>query len=290
MKNQTLQWISCVAAIVILSACDNIDIPEPTEYPPYAYRDDLYGDAPEPPAIESMTQRVLLEDFTGHDCGNCPAAHLVASEILDAHPEHVALVAIHAGSLAEPFGEFVDDWRTEEGEYYLLTQIGNDQLPTGRVNRIEGASNSDNFSTWSNSVDAQLAETPLADLAFDANLQLENNHLNIHLRTKYAQNIAGPVKLIIMIAQGPIIAPQLNYDADPEFIADYPHKHMLRGTGTGATGLTAAVNPVAGQQDEIHYTLDWNPEWNASDVEIIAFLTYGDEGEVINVSKLDLIP
>lgn len=290
MNKQKHLWIGICAMAITLASCDYVEIPEPTEYPPYAYRDDLYGPAPEPPVIDIMNQRVLLEDFTGHDCGNCPAAHLVAAEILDAHPEEIALVAIHAGSLAEPFGEFVNDWRTPEGEYYLLTQIGSDLLPTGRVNRIEGASNSDNFSTWNNSVNAQLAETPVADLALSAELAPENNHLNLHIRTLYAQNITGPVKLVIMIAQGPIIAPQLNYDADPEFIPDYQHKHMLRGTGTGATGLTAALNPIAGQEDEIHYTLDWNPEWIAEDVEIIAFLTYGDQGEVINVNKIDLIP
>jgi hypothetical protein len=233
---------------------------------------------------------VLLEDFTGHDCGNCPAAHIAAAAILDSHPEDVALVAIHAGSLAEPFGKFINDWRTPEGEYYLLTQIGNDQLPTGRVNRIAGAANALNFSTWSNAVDAQLAESAVADLALAGELNEENQHVNLHLRTKYAQSITGPIKLTIMFAQGPIIAPQLNYAADPEFIPEYEHKHMLRGTGTGATGLTVATNPMAGQEDEIHYTLDWNPAWEADDIEIIAFLTIGDLGEVINVNKIDLIP
>jgi hypothetical protein len=290
MKKQNKFWIAISAVAMSIASCDSVDIPEPPENPPFYYREDLYGTAPTPPTIDAMTQRVLLEDFTGHDCGNCPAAHIAAAEILEDHPEDVALVAIHAGSLAEPFGEFVDDWRTTEGEYYLLEQIGIDQLPTGRVNRVGGATTSTNFSTWSSEVDAQLAETPVADLAFSAELMPANNHLNIHLRAKYAQNISGTVKLVIMLAQGPIIAPQLNYAVTPSFIEEYEHKHMLRGTGTGASGLTAAVNPTAGQEDEIHYTLDWNPEWIAEDVEIIAFLTYGNLGEVINVRKIELAP
>ena len=153
-----------------------------------------------------------------------------------------------------------------------------------------GATTSTNFAAWNNLVNAELAETPQADLAFSAELEAANNHLNVHVRNIYTQNMAGQVKLVIMILQGPIIAPQLNYAADPEFIADYEHKHMLRGTGTGATGLTVATNPIAGQEDVIHYTLDWNPNWIAEDVEIVAFLTKGDGGEVINVNKMDLIP
>jgi hypothetical protein len=290
MKISSIQTISLIVATLWLASCDYVEIPEPTTYPAYAYRDDLYGPAPEPPSIGTITQRVLLEDFTGHDCGNCPAAHIAAAGILEAHPDYVALVAIHAGSLAEPFGKFINDWRTPEGEYYLLSQIGNDQLPTGRVNRIEGAANALNFSTWSDAVEDQLSEAAIADLAFTAELHEENQHMNLHLRTKYAQSISGSIKLTIMIAQGPIVAPQLNYAADPEFIPEYEHQHMLRGTGTGATGLTIANNPIAGQEDEIHYSLDWNPTWEADDVEIIAFLTMGDLGEVINVNKIELLP
>jgi hypothetical protein len=287
MKRFNYLTLGFWALAISFSSCDEIENPV---LQAYEYRKDLYGAPTEPPIIEVATQRVLLEDFTGQDCGNCPAAHTVASNILEANEEHVALVAIHAGSLAEPFGEFVDDWRTEAGEFYLLGQIGSDQLPTGRVNRLGGANASSNFADWNNLVNAELAQEPLADIAFSAELEAANNHLNLHVRNQYTQSISGQVKLVILILQGPIIAPQLNYAADPEFVADYEHKHMLRGTGTGATGLTVATNPIAGQEDVIHYTLDWNPNWVAEDVEIIAFLTAGDSGEVINVNKIDLIP
>jgi Outer membrane protein Omp28 len=287
MKSTKYIFIYVLASLMLLPSCDIIELPDTASL---AFREDLYGTPAQPPAISDMIQRVLLEDFTGHQCGNCPEAHIVAAEILDAHPEHIALVAIHAGSLAGVFGPYTSDWTTPEGEFYLFSQIGSDQLPTGRINRVGGANSSSNFAQWQTQVTEQLAEIPQADLAISTELEIENNHINVHIRTKYGVARTGNIKLTLMFAEGPIIAPQLNYDADPELITDYEHKHMLRGTGTGATGLVVASNPTTNQEDVIHYTLPWSPTWDPQNFELIGFLTDGESGEVINVRKIDLVP
>ncbi|MFM9986227.1 MAG: Omp28-related outer membrane protein, partial [Flavobacteriales bacterium] len=210
-------FIALALLTTFLTGCDIIDFPV-IEYG--TYRDDIYGPAPSFTSLGSPTQRVLLEDFTGHDCGNCPEAHLAAKEILENHEEDVALVAVHAGSLAEPFGQFPDDWRTAEGEYYLLTQIGTDLLPTGRVNRRGGASQDESFGNWTSVTDSELSETPAVDMQLDASYVAENQHLNVHVNSQWFNAATGNFKLVILITQDSIIAPQLNYDADPEFIPD----------------------------------------------------------------------
>ncbi|MFM9986568.1 MAG: Omp28-related outer membrane protein, partial [Flavobacteriales bacterium] len=110
-----------------------------------------------------------------------------------------------------------------------------------------------------------------------------------HVNSQWFNAATGNFKLVILITQDSIIAPQLNYDADPEFIPDYVHMHMLRGTVTGATGLIAATNPTAGFSATNSYTIDWNPSWDADHCEIIAFITNGDDGEVLNVVKQKLV-
>ncbi len=279
-------FIASAFIALLFSGCDIIDFPV-IEYG--TYRDDIYGPAPVFTPLASPTQRVLLEDFTGHDCGNCPAAHLVAKEILENHEEEVALVAVHAGSLAEPFGQFPADWRTPEGEYYLLTQIGTDLLPTGRVNRRNGASQDESFETWATLTESELTETPVVDMQVQTTYVPENQHLNVHVNSQWFNAASGNFKLVMLITQDSIIAPQLNYDADPEFIPDYVHMHMLRGTVTGATGLNAATNPTSGLSVNNSYTIDWNSAWDAAHCEIIAFITNGDNGEVLNVVKKKII-
>ncbi len=274
-----------LSSMLLFASCNEIDNPVVDLG---SYRNDLYGAPPTFTPLAAATQKVLLEDFTGHDCGNCPSAHAIAKTILEAHESEVAVLAVHAGSLAEPFGQFVDDWRTPEGEYYLLTQIGTDLLPTGRVNRAGGASNDLSPSNWLGAVEDELTQTPVVDMQMEAEYIAANAHLNVHVSTEWFGAAAGSYKLVVLIAEDSIIAPQLNYAVDPQFIPDYLHMHMLRGSVSGATGLTVATNPASGSNTVSSYTIDWNTEWDANHIELVAIITNGDNGEVLNVIKKKL--
>lgn len=254
------------------------------------YRSDLYGPAPVFTPSGTPLQRVLLEDFTGHDCGNCPNGHMRAAELLDTYDENVAVVAIHAGSLAAPLPpEYPNDWTTPEGTYYLLTQVGQDIMPKGRINRRPGASTIFSPSAWAGQVAEAIAEQPSVNMQVKADYQPTNNHWNVHVFSEWLANVTGNYKLVVLLTESGIIAPQLFYGNDPEYIEEYHHEHMLRTSGTGATGLTAYTNPSAGTTDVESYTFDWNNAWNADSCEVIAFLTDGDNGRVLNVAKTKLV-
>jgi hypothetical protein len=111
----------------------------------------------------------------------------------------------------------------------------------------------------------------------------------VHVFSEWLQNASGNYKLVVMLAESGIVAPQLFYGNDPEYIAEYHHEHMLRTTGTGATGLTVFTNPSAGTTDVDSYTFAWNGEWVPDSCEVIAFLTEGDNGRVLNVAKTKLV-
>jgi hypothetical protein len=276
-----------VAAIGLYS-CDKEE--EPIVPTTGQYLQELYGPAPTFQPEGTPHQRVLLEDFTGHDCGNCPNGHLRAAELLESIGDDIAVVAIHAGSLAEPLQpDYPNDWTTPEGQYYLLTQVGQDIMPKGRINRRPGASTIFSPSAWSAQVSEAIAEVPNVNLQVKANYQPDGNHWNVHVFSEWLQNSIGNYKLVIMLTESGIVAPQLYYDSNPSYIPDYHHEHMLRATGTGATGRSVYVNPIAGTNDVESYTFEWNDEWIADSCEVIAFLTDGDNGRVMNVAKTKLV-
>ena len=256
-----------------------------------AYRPDLYGPVPSFDPSGPAHQRVLLEDFTGHDCGNCPNGHVIAHELLDAHGEDLAVVAIHAGSLAAPFPpDFPDDWTTPEGTYYLLTQVGADVMPKGRINRNPGASTTFNPSGWTAQYDQAITQTPPVNLQMKTNFAEANAHLNIHIQEDWKSDFTGDAHLVILITESNIVAPQLWYGQSPEYIPDYVHAHMLRASATGATGLVNTSNPLAGTIKTTSYTLDWNDQWDPLQCEVVAFLTDGENGRVLNVVKAPVVP
>ncbi len=285
--NRTLTFIAACFAVSLLASCDEVEQPI-IEYG--VYRSDLYGPAPAFEPSSSPVQHVLLEDFTGHDCGNCPNGHLRAAELLETYDESIAVVAIHAGSLAAPLPpEYPNDWRTPEGQYYLLTQVGQDIMPKGRINRRPGASTIFSPSAWAAQVAEAIAEQPAVNMQVKADFQPTNNHWNVHVSSEWFQNATGNYKLVVMLTESGIVAPQLWYGNDPEYIEEYHHEHMLRATGTGATGLTVFTNPTAATIDIESYTFDWNSAWVADSCEVIAFLTEGDNGRVVNVAKTKLV-
>src|SRR5512133_2768801 len=62
--------------------------------------------------ITGPVRKVLLEDYTGHKCVNCPKAAMDARVMEEALGGRLILMAVHAGYFAEPAstGEFTADY------------------------------------------------------------------------------------------------------------------------------------------------------------------------------------
>ncbi|HEY8403339.1 MAG TPA: Omp28-related outer membrane protein [Flavobacteriales bacterium] len=283
-----LSSILLILVAMLWVACDKID--DPVYKFTGDYRSDLYGEPPVFPIVQTPVQNVLLEDFTGHDCGNCPTAHQIAYGILDNNPERVAMVAIHAGTLAQPYPpHYPANWTTPEGSFYLLTQVGVDEMPKGRINRIPSAQTVLSPGLWVVRTNQALAETPTLHLQLETIYSEENQHLSVHVNHQWFDAHSGDYRLVIMVTENKIIAPQLWYNHDPEHVEEYEHNHMLRTTFTGATGRVVASNPTAGTNITNSYTINWNPNWKVENCEVIAFITEGDNGRILNSTHKKII-
>jgi hypothetical protein len=83
-------------------------------------------------------RKILLEDYTGHTCGNCPRAAEQTELLINNYCDHIVPISIHVGFFAEPYptGEFTYDFRTDVGNYFDETfGISTAGLPNGMVNR-----------------------------------------------------------------------------------------------------------------------------------------------------------
>jgi len=274
------------AALLLLGGCDVID--DPVIPLTINYR----GEA-EPPAFDAMTsgpQHVLLEDFTAHQCGNCPPAGALAEQIAEGNEGLVHVLAIHAGSLAAVSdAPFDTDWTNAESNAYW-DQLAFQVNPIGRVNRRGGPTEIASPNNWTALVDAELALTPDAHLqgaVIPDPLVTEDVHLHTHIT--FANAVAGDVRLALLISENHLIAAQLDYQSDPEVIVDFEHNHLLRGSLSGADGLVVATDPSAGNTVQLDHTLVWEEEWVLENSHILAVLTNAD-GEVLNCLDLPWNP
>lgn len=274
---QNTSILLAATAFFLISSCDVIEDPV---VPIEGYNSVVYGEAPTFDPIASSTKGVLVEDFTAHQCGNCPPAAEIAEQLASDNPETVFPVAIHAGSLSATSDDYPTDWTCEEGEELFL-QLSFQLNPAIRVNRTGGVANFLNTSSFAEAVANELTESAPMGLQIATNWHPDASHLNIHVNGQWLEGGSGDYKLAIYILESHLHGDQLYYGNDPEHIYDYEFNHLLRGTLTGATGLVACTDPEEGTSFQSDFTYNWNNEWLIENSSIVALVT-DEDGYVVN--------
>ncbi len=233
---------------------------------------------------------VLLEDFTGQNCVNCPDAHTIIEGLQDQYGDAVIAVSIHGGafSISRDNTSFDYDYiglGTPEGEYYN-TLYGISSWPKGLINRRGGVSD---YADWATVVRTEL-ERP-ADLSINVDAGLiageKSDAININVELIPQVDIKNAY-LQVWILESGIVARQRS--ASKGLIKDYVHNNVLR----------AAVNGEDGKKIELkqglHHSSDYSIEvrnndqekWNPDNLSVVAFV-YSEAGvhqaAIVNVVK-----
>src|SRR5258705_4328893 len=86
MKKLLLSLFTIVAALVLFSSCDKVD-------PPYTQTNSVGG----PNTSDTVFRKILIEDYTGFKCGNCPAAAAVLyGQLRPLYGEELISIGVHA--------------------------------------------------------------------------------------------------------------------------------------------------------------------------------------------------
>lgn len=235
---------------MMFAACDNI---------PEAER--LIYEKPEP-----AKRVVLLEDFTGQLCTNCPKATDVIEMLQETYgSEALVAVGIHGGPLGFAGNAKVVGLATAMGdEYYSHWNL--EYQPIGLVNRRAPA----NYTEWAASVKEELSKP--APLRLEGSAFIENNTLNIRIDAEGTDgNVRG--KLQVWLLEDGIKAVQKMPDGTNN--QNYIHNHVLRAAVNGAWGEEFSVGEGEMEQRTMSQAL--LPQWNQEQLSVVAFV-YNDQG------------
>lgn len=283
MKHRVHTLFVPLAFVLGLVTCDRID--DPVEGIIETI-DETY-DIPALEPLDMDVQRVLIEDFTGHQCGNCPDANLVLNALKDAHPDAIIPMAIHAGSLALTSEEYPTDWTSGEGNEYW-NDLDIPVNPIGRVNRTDNEGTSLLPDQWEEALAPMLDATPVVGMQMAVDGDFDPTKLFVHVHATWLADFEGEAKLAVLILENDLVGPQLWYGNSPEYVEEYAHAHVLRGSITGAKGEVAATNPGAGDAAQFDYALTWNDDWIQANVEVVAVLTDVATGRVLQAISQDV--
>lgn len=243
-----------------------------------------------PVSVEAK-KNVLIEDFTGQKCVNCPKAAAVIEALQQCTGEHVIAVSVHGGSLSrdeatDKFG-LANATSKAYNEHWGVTQ-----WPSGMVDRVgelhEGkwAAVLTGEDKWAAAVLTRFGVAPKVDLNV-ANLVYDAASKTLSLDVSVAAKEAVTGRLQVWLTESGIV--QQQYMPDGTKNNQYVHNHVLRASVNDPYGdpLTLAANAA----DTKHYTytlpdvsaLKGNKTpWNTQNMSVVVFF-YNDQQGVMQV-------
>lgn len=236
-----------------LTACDTVD--EDDRY--------LIVDQVKP------ERKVLLEEFTGQRCTNCPAAHAVIHRLEEQYGEDLVVVSIHAGNFGIPAP---DGLMQEEGDVYAK-HWGVSAYPCGIVDRQPPVLNSDG---WASSIRDDMAKPTNVDIDLGAYVSEDGKTIEISTVLASSENVEGNLQL--WITEDHIIGFQID---GSQRLTDYEHNNVFRACVNGTWG--DAVRLTANVFAESKNSIAIDPSWDVNNLHVVAFV-YNNSG-VLQVEK-----
>lgn len=264
MKKNILYKSLSAALLLSMASCNDIDTEERfIELPP------IEGD-----------RVVLIEDYTGQGCPNCPEGHRALEQFEQQYPGKVITVSIHAGEFAIPATEtryvglmpdFAEGMKNDRGVETYPTVI------------IDGALNDGRPATWAAPVRDALAvaatcDIDIADLVFDPSTR----RLTGNVILTSGKSAAGTVG--IWILEDGIVARQYNVNDDHKWDRNYVHDNILRGYAT----TSPWGDPVTLTREEPTtraFATVLDTSWKPENISVVVFVTDMSSGAYLQAAR-----
>jgi len=175
---------------------------------------------------------VLLEDYTGIRCTNCPAAAETAHELLERYPNNLVVLSVHAGAQSQPMPG-MPDFTTEAGTTWYNT-FDFSANPIGTVNRFRKSSGYGyNDGEWGTKIQEEINEGQSADITINPAYNESTRKLDICINSLFTKEIEGDFYLFACIMEDSI----QGYQSTPTgHNPDYWHCHVFRTPINGTWG------------------------------------------------------
>ena len=286
MKNNILLF----STLLLIISCDIEEGPYIADYDSYV----------------NPEKKVLIEDYTGHLCPNCPEAGREIKAIQDIYGNQVIGLAIHVSkTFARPYPEsqspkFQYDFRTQWGdnwdETFAISTLG---LPRGMVNRISYPSNHQlGKDEWAGIVAEELRKE------VDFKISITSDNSKIYVNTEVVNTLLNEHKIIVCLAENNIIDWQKDGQLEVE---NYSHNHVLRSVISDES-ISNSYELISGQIIEKEYSYDIGSleqlnidysnsielgngnsgGWNTNNMTVIAFIYNTENKEIVQVEEANL--
>ena len=225
---------------------------------------------------------VLLEDYTGVKCNNCPEAGNLALQLQEQNEGHLVVLGVHPKSaLQNPAGGF-PDFRTDDGnEWNNYFNIA--AYPNGLVNRTGGVLGS---AQWTSAVNNIIGNDAPIRLIVKTEFDDATRELKVSIHSKFLIDVASnDVRLTTCMMEDKIVGKQVTPNGVDE---NYVHRHVFRGTADNQTWgrvLSSAESISEGSNFITNMKFTLSDDYNADEFYIVAFISDNNTKEVLMAAE-----
>ena len=263
----------------------------------FAACDEITGPYTEEVNVTEGGRKILLEDFTGHECGNCPYAGIEAKTLDSIYKGRVIVVATHCSFFADTnkTGKLSYNFKTPVGDeldqFFNIETAG---LPKGMVNRqaVDGdysifSNRLLNYTAWGSSIAMELNKKAALNLSLSKSYDTLSRNLNLEVEIEYLEKGNINQQLVVYLVEDSII----NWQKwSEQYFPDFAHRHVLRKSLNGTWGdrLSGSVKS-AGQIISKSFTTTISSKYKQKKCYIVAFVQNNLTKEVLQVEEIKLI-
>lgn len=225
-------------------------------------------------------RNVLLMDFTGWQCVNCPEAAKVANGLVSRYGSHVIVVSMHPEgiSFTDP-GSSGPKFATQQAMDYLKAFGGSNSLPIGVIDgqQYDGSYFLD-YQQWAGAVTDRLK----VDVEYSMEMKASTSTCSVTLNKKGSSN--RNVNVVMWLLEDSIIAPQLTKDGVEK---EYAHRHVFRKCLNGTDDIWG--EPAEFEYGEAYVTASYKlPELEGQNFVIVAVAFDAETHEVLQAEEVEL--
>ena len=219
-------------------------------------------------------QNVLIEDFTGQSCINCPKATQAISVLQEAYGhDRVVAVGIYSGSFGRSKKGVLYPLTTEVGdEYFAHWQLSSQ--PIGLVNRQSPS----DYADWSTQVYNLLQQKARVGLVANAQYDSESREIKILVEAHAKESpIAG--KLQVWLTEDSIT--DFQYMPDGTNNREYVHNHVFRAAINGTWGTDFNLAAERSKSESFSFLIPEDKNWKPQNMHAVSFVYSGNGVEQV---------
>ena len=217
---------------------------------------------------EPSGKTVLIKDFTGARCVNCPDAADYAHNLQHQLGEdRVIIMSVHAGSMAQPVGQF-PDFITDEGN---LWYNNSDSNPLFSVDYVSLNGNALFVEQIDNPVSAALAEEQTFEIQVTSRFDETSRQLDVTAEAYTLKEMDGDFYITICLVEDHIKGWQITPSGIDQ---EYDFRNVFRGTLNGAGGESFDLTHFEYlDMESFSYSTNLNETYNADECYLMVYVS-----------------